>query len=390
MNDRWIKLPTTIGVMILALGSSLLIALAGHLVPVISIKAHQLASDISFEQVLMKVMLSFLLFAGSLHIDANELKKEIWPVLILATIGTFISTLVVSVIAYYLFVLFGLQVPYIYCLLFGALISPTDPISVMGILKRVGIPKSLELQFAGESLFNDGVGVVVFLTILEVANGGVDKFSFGKTAILFLEEAGGGLIFGGIMGYAAVFLMRAIDNYRVEVLITLSIVMFGYGLADHLHVSAALAVISAGIIIGTKGKGETFSAETRDYLGKFWVLTDEIFNAVLFLLIGLEMLVIKIETDIMIIGAIMILVVLAARYISVALPVAVLRLWIKFEHNAVAILTWGGLRGGISVALALSLPAAMHRDDLVLITYVVVIFSIIVQGLTIGKVAEVT
>ena len=293
VNDRWIKLPATIGIMILALFFSLFVVLAGNMVPELSTRAHELVANINFEQVLMKIMLSFLLFAGALHIDAHKLRKQIWPVIILATVGTFISTFLVSVIAYYLFRVFDLTVPYVYCLLFGALISPTDPISVLGILKKAGIPKTLELKIAGESLFNDGVGVVVFLTILEVATNGMDKFSYSNTMLLFVKEAGGGIIYGYLIGYLAYFLMRSIDNYRVEVLVTLTIVTCGYNLADYLHISAPLAVIIAGIVIGTKGRGRGFSAESRDYLGKFWDLLDEIFNAVLFLLIGLEMLIIK-------------------------------------------------------------------------------------------------
>lgn len=373
--------------MVLALFSSMLIAVAGHLIPEISSGALMLVSNINFQQVLMKIMLSFLLFAGALHIDADKLKKEIWPVMILATVGTFISTFLVSLMAYYLFHFFNLQVPYIYCLLFGGLISPTDPIAVMGILKQAGIPKSLELKIAGESLFNDGVGVVVFLTILELAMNGTDKFSVPGTAVLFLKEAGGGIIFGAVLGYLAHFSIKSIDNYRVEVLITLTVVMCGYSLADHFHLSGPLAIIIAGIILGTKGKNEGLSDISRDYLGKFWDLLDEIFNAVLFLLIGLEMLVIKINSTIMLIGAIMIILVLFARFIAVSFPVMFLRLWIKFEKNAILMLTWGGLRGGISVALALSLPEAMHRDEFVLITYIIVVFSIVVQGLSIGRLA---
>jgi CPA1 family monovalent cation:H+ antiporter len=387
VNDRWIKWPPTIGIMIIALLFSILIAITGYLVPEISSKALVFIADINFEQVLMKIMLSFLLFAGSLHIDANRLRRQKWPVMVLATAGTFISAFLISIMAYYLFLLFNLQIPYICCLLFGALISPTDPISVMGILKQAGIPKTLELKIAGESLFNDGVGVVVFLTILEVAANGIDKFSISGTVVLFLREAGGGLLFGTGLGYLAYFLIKSIDNYRVEVLITLTVVMGGYTLADELHLSAPLAIIMAGIIIGTKGKRSGMSAISWDYLGKFWDLTDEIFNAILFLLIGLEMLVIKVDTTIMLIGGIMIIMVLFARYLSVSFPVLFLRLWIKFEKNAVLILTWGGLRGGISVALALSLPQALHRDEFVLITYIIVVFSIIVQGLTIGKLA---
>jgi CPA1 family monovalent cation:H+ antiporter len=388
VNERWIKLPGTIGIMILAMFSSLLIVLVGNLIPTFSTEAHKLVANINFEQVLMKIMLGFLLFAGALHIDANKLKDEIWPVIILSTIGTFISTFLVSVMAYYLFQIFQFAIPYIYCLLFGALISPTDPIAVMGILKRVGIPKSLELKIAGESLFNDGVGVVIFLTILEIATNGMAKFSINSTALLFVKEAGGGIVFGGAIGYLAYFLIKAIDNYSVEVLITLTVVMCGYALADHLHLSGPLAIIIAGIIIGTKGKRKGFSEITRDHLLKFWDMLDEIFNAILFLLMGLEMLVIKIDPTVMLIGFIMIFVVLFARYICVFLPIAVLRFWIKFEKNAIAMLTWGGLRGGLSVAMALSLPEAMHRNEFVLITYLIVIFSVTVQGLTIGKLAQ--
>ena len=388
VNDRWIKWPPTIGVMVIALISSILLAGFGHLAPAISVNALTLVSNINFGKVLMNIMLSFLLFAGALHIDANQLAKEKWPVLVLATAGTLISTFVVSVMAYYLFHLFNLPIPYIYCLLFGALISPTDPISVMGILKQAGIPKSLELKIAGESLFNDGVGVVIFLTILEVAVNGTGNFSIAGTAVLFLREAGGGLLFGAGLGYLAYFLIKSIDNYRVEVLITLTVVVCGYPLADHFHLSGPLAIIVAGIILGTKGKQAGLSDISLDYLGKFWDLLDEIFNAVLFLLIGLQMLVIKISPVIVLIGCIMIVMVLLARLFSVSLPLMFLRVWIKLEKNAVLILTWGGLRGGLSVAMALSLPEAMHRNEFVLITYIIVVFSIIVQGLTIGKLAK--
>ncbi len=387
INDRWIKWPPTIGIMVLALFSSILIVILGNLLPGFSASVLVLVSHIDFGQVLMKIMLSFLLFAGAIHIDAVKLRKEFWPVMTLATVGVFISTFLVSLMSYFLFQLFSLQVPYIHCLLLGALISPTDPIAVMAILKKAGIPRSLELKIMGESLFNDGVGVVVFLTILEVATNGNGTFSPSGTIILFLKEACGGILFGALMGYIAYILLRSIDNYRVEVLITLAIVMCGYTLADELHLSAPLAIIVTGIMVGTRGKTVAISPISWDYLGKFWDLIDEIFNAVLFLLIGLQMLVIKVHSTIMIIGCIMILVVLLARWFSVSLPVAVLRIKIKFEKNAVTILTWGGLRGGLSVAMALSLPQNMHRDEIVLITYIIVIFSIIVQGLTIGKVA---
>jgi CPA1 family monovalent cation:H+ antiporter len=373
--------------MVLSLFSSVIIVILGNLVPAFSAQVLRIVSHIDFGQVLMKIMLSFLLFAGAIHIDAVKLRKEFWPVITLATVGVFISAFLISVMSYYLFRVFQLQIPYVCCLLLGALISPTDPIAVMAILKKANITRSLELKIMGESLFNDGVGVVVFLTILEVAAKADGSFSPTGTILLFLKEACGGLLFGALMGYLAYFLLRSIDNYRVEVLITLAVVMCGYTLADNLHVSAPLAIIVTGIMVGTKGRAVALSPTSWDYLGKFWDLIDEIFNAILFLLIGLQILVIKPHLTIMIIGCIMILVVLLARWFSVSLPVALLRFKIKFEKNAVTILTWGGLRGGLSVAMALSLPPNMHRDELVLITYIVVIFSIIVQGLTIGKVA---
>jgi len=387
VNDRWIKWPPTIGIMVLALFSSILIVILGNIFPSFSVGAHKIVTNIDFGQVLLKIMLSFLLFAGAIHIDAEKLKREFWPVMILATIGVFISTILVSVLSYYLFQIFGVQVPYIDCLLFGALLSPTDPIAVMAILKRAGIPKSLEMKITGESLFNDGVGVVVFLTIFEVATGKGNNFSATGAILLFLKEAGGGILFGAVMGYVAYFFIRSIANYRVEVLITLATVTLGYTIADHLLISAPLAIIVTGIIIGSKVRGIALSQTSWDYLGKFWDLIDEIFNAILFLLIGMQILQVKIYSTIVLIGLAMILVVLLARWVSVYFPVVLMRFKIKFEKNAVAILVWGGLRGGLSVAMALSLPQSMHRDELVLITYIIVIFSIIVQGLTIGKVA---
>jgi CPA1 family monovalent cation:H+ antiporter len=279
---------------------------------------------------------------------------------------------------------FGIQIPYVYCLLFGALISPTDPIAVMAILKQARIPHALELKISGESLFNDGVGVVVFLTILEVASTGASDISVSHTLLLFLREAGGGILFGLGLGYVAYRLVRSIDNYRVEVFITLAMVTGGYTLADHLHLSAPLAIIVSGIVFGTKGRSVALSPVSRDYLGKFWEIIDEIFNAILFLLIGLEVLIIHIHSTIVLIGIIMIALVLLVRWISVWLPVNLLSIKNKFEKHTVTILTWGGLRGGLSVAMALSLPESMHRNDFVLVTYIIVVFSIIVQGLTIG------
>lgn len=329
-------------------------------------------------------MLSFLLFAGAIHIDAGKLKKERWPIIILSTLGILIATFFVGGAVWWLFGVFGLPIPFIYCLLFGSLISPTDPIAVLAILKQAGIPASLELKISGESLFNDGVAVVVFITIAEAAKAGGADVTVLRIGKLFLQEAVGGLLFGGLLGYIGFWAIRSIDDYKVEVLITLAIVMGGYMLASHLHISGPLAMVVAGIITGNKVSDEALSDLSRDYLDKFWELVDEILNAVLFLLIGLEMLLIKLSPAILLIGGISILIVLLARWLSVFLPVMLLRYKLNFEKNAVAILTWGGLRGGLSVALALSLSPAMHRDEFVLITYIIVIFSILVQGLTIG------
>ena len=386
INHRFIKWPPTIGIMALSLMSSILLATLGPR-SIVSDKAVQLASSLDFRYLLMNFMLSFLLFAGAIHIDAVKLRKERWPVLALATIGILISTFLVGGLVWYLFKPFHIQVPFIYCLLFGALISPTDPIAVLAILKEAKIPSSLELKISGESLFNDGVAVVIFITIVEVAkSGGV--FSFSNTARLFLQEAGGGLIFGGLLGYAGFWTLKSIDDYKVEVLITLAIVMGGYFVAGGLHISGPLAMVVAGIITGNKVRAKGMSEISRDYLGKFWELIDEILNSILFMLIGLEMLIIKIKVTILIIGLICIGLTLFARWVSVILPVFLLRYKIKFEKNAVAVLTWGGLRGGLSVAMALSLGVNMHRDEFVLITYMIVVFSIIVQGLTIGKLAR--
>ena len=388
VNHRLIKWPPTIGIMVLSLLSSIVLAVFGKSHSVLSDKAVQLASSIDFQDVLMNFMLSFLLFAGAIHINARKLKKERWPVLVLSTLGILISTTLVGGMTWGLFGLFHLPIPFIYCLLFGALISPTDPIAILAILKEAKIPSSLELKISGESLFNDGVAVVVFVTLLDAARTGVSTVDFLTVGKLFLQEAVGGLLFGALLGYIGYYALRSIDDYKVEVLVTLAIVMGGYLIASHLHVSGPLAMVVAGIITGNKVKDEALSDTSRDYLDKFWELVDEILNAILFLLIGLEMLIIKINIMVLIIGGLSILTVLLARWVSVFFPVLLLRFKIKFEKHAVAILTWGGLRGGLSVALALSLSPAMHRDEFALITYMIVVFSILVQGLTIGRVVK--
>lgn len=385
VNHKFIKWTPTIGIMALSICSSALLIVAGKLMPERSEPLIKIITSIDFHSLLMNCLLSFLLFAGSIHIDAKSMRKQSLPIVTLSTIGILISTFFIGTALYWLFIGFHFNIAYIYCLLFAALISPTDPIAVLAILKKSGIQKSLELKIAGESLFNDGVAVVVFLTILEVSQTGVDNLSVADISVLFLREAGGGLLWGGILGYLGYYAIRSIDQYEVEVLITIATVMGGYLLADKMHISGPLAMVVAGIVIGSKGRHSGISDITRDYLNKFWELVDNTLNALLFMLIGFEMLAIKINITILIIGIISIGVVLLARWVSVALPVTFLRRKVNFERHAIAILTWGGLRGGLSVALALSLPAAMHRDLFVSITYIIVIFSIVVQGLSIGK-----
>jgi CPA1 family monovalent cation:H+ antiporter len=348
----------------------------------------KLISTIDFHTALMKVMLSFLLFAGAIHIDLNMLKKESMAILTFSTIGVIISTFIVAVLFYLISGAFSLRIDFIYCLLFGSLISPTDPIAVLGILKTAKIPPTLEMKISGESLFNDGVAVVVFVTIYEVIITGIQNVSAGQVAWLFIKEAGGGIVFGLFLGYIGFWILKTIDNYIVEVLITIAIVMGGYLLADYLHISGPLAMVVAGIITGNKSMDKNMSDVTRTYIDKFWQMMDEIFNAILFLLVGFEMLIIPFNITLLWLGIISIIIVLFARLISVAIPITLLRYKKTFEKNAVFILTWGGLRGGLSVALALSLPANMFGEVFVSVTYIIVLFSILVQGLTIGKLAK--
>ncbi|MBA2248815.1 MAG: sodium:proton antiporter [Chitinophagaceae bacterium] len=388
INFRFIKLPATIGIMLISLIVSLLVIATGYIHPGIFIKITDVIKTIDFNTALMKVMLAFLLFAGAIHIDIKKLKRESAAIITFSTLGVIISTFVVAVLMFAITKWFGMPIGFIYCLLFGALISPTDPIAVLGILKRAKIPSTLEIKISGESLFNDGVGVVVFITIYEIIKVGYENVSALQIIWLFLREAGGGLLFGLLLGYIGFWMLRSIENYIIEVLITLAIVMGGYALADYLHISGPLAMVVAGIVTGNKILEEEVSDITRDYIDKFWEMIDEVMNAILFLLIGFEMLIIPFSQTLFWLGCVTILIVLLARFISVIIPISFLKFSKTFERNAIPILVWGGLRGGISVALALSLPKNSYSEVFVSITYMVVLFSIIVQGLTIGKFAQ--
>ena len=385
INFRFLKLPTTIGIMLIAMLISISLVVLGHCgFEGIQNKATVVLEGIDFNKALMHGMLSFLLFSGALHVNLEDLDQHKWIISILATFGVVMSTFIVGSIAWIVFWLIGLKLPFIYCLLFGSLIAPTDPIAVIGILKKAGVPKSLETKFTGESLFNDGVAVVVFLVIMGIVTGGHDVTA-GHIMLLFVEEAIGGVLFGLAIGWLAYRMLKSVDNYQVEVLLTLALVMGGYAFARVIHVSGPIAMVVAGIFIGNRGRLFAMSENTREHLDSFWELMDEILNAVLFLLIGLEILVLTVKGNYLIAGLIMIPVVLLARFISVGIPVTFMRRIRDFSPHAVKILTWGGLRGGISVALALSIPNGPEREALLTVTYIIVIFSILVQGLTIER-----
>jgi CPA1 family monovalent cation:H+ antiporter len=338
---------------------------------------------VDFDRTVLHGLLAFLLFAGALHVDLNDLAKQKLIIASLATVGVITSTFIVGVLMSGVLHLVGLPMPFMYCLLFGALISPTDPIAVLGILKSARVPKSLELKITGESLFNDGIGVVVFLVLLEIVTG-THEVTAASVAVLFLQEAVGGAVFGLASGLLAYAMLRSINNYQVEVLITLALVTGTYALAGSLHLSGPIAIVVAGLLIGNHGRTLAMSDQTREHLDTFWELTDEVLNAVLFVLIGLEVLVLSFTVSYLVAAALAVVVVLFSRFVSVSIPVAVLRRVREFSPNVVGILTWGCLRGGISVALALSLPRSPEREVIVAITYSVVVFSILVQGLTIG------
>jgi CPA1 family monovalent cation:H+ antiporter len=383
INYRFLKLPTTIGIMLVALAFSLLLNLLSPFGIEIEHEVEIMLDSIEFDDAVLHGMLSFLLFAGALHVDLSELSRQRGVIITLATLGVVSATFIIGAVSWYVFNLVGVAIPFIYCLLFGALISPTDPIAVLGILKQSKAPKSLEAKITGESLFNDGMAVVVFLVLLRIAAGGTDV-SASDVLLLFSQEAIGGVIFGLGAGALTYWMLKSVDNYQVEVLLTLALVTGGYAVAEVLHLSAPIAIVCAGLLIGNHGRMLAMSEKTREHLDTFWELVDEVLNAVLFVLIGLEVLTLVYDQKYLLAGLLAIPIVLLARFITVGIPITVMRRFRNFTPGAIKILTWGGLRGGISVALALSLPASDIRDALVVVTYVVVIFSILVQGLTIG------
>ena len=389
VNVRFLKLPNTIGLMLITIVFTLAVLALSYFDPTLLNAEKYIISQIDFKSVLLDVMLSFLLFAGALHTNFDQLKVQRWPVLVFSTVGVLISTFLVGTVMFYLLQLLGLPVEFIYCLLFGALISPTDPIAVLGILKQAGVPKKLETKIVGESLFNDGVGVVVYLTIFAIASSGTAEVEPLEIIKLFGEEVIGGIILGLLLGWITYRLMKSIDDYDIEVIITLAAVMGGTVIAQTLHLSAPLAMVTAGLMVGNNTVRETaMSKITENYVDKFWELIDILLNTILFVLIGMEMLVLTFDGKFILAGLLAIPIVLLCRFTSLLFPIKFFRKKLEFVPNTNLIMTWGGLRGGISIALALGLTQDMHRDLFLVITYIIVVFSILVQGLTVGKLVK--
>lgn len=388
LNLRYLKLPSAIGIMLLAMIVSISLVIAGKSYPDMFTGFTDIIASVDFTEVLMGSMLNFLLFAGAIHISLHDLRKQRIPVMIFSTIGVIISTFTVGTILYFTFIVLGVTIPFIECLVFGALISPTDPIAVIGILKKASIRKSLEIKVAGESLFNDGVAVVLFAVLLQLARGSEVDLTFLHISGLFLQEAGGGLLMGLLLGFIASQGIKRINSYNVTVMITLAVVMGGYLVTRALHISGPLTMVAAGLVIGNYGKAVAMSVADKDYLDKFWELIDEILNAMLFLIIGFELLLIPNLQQYWLIGPLTILIVLLARFFSIWLPIKFVPNIGSFDARTITILVWGGLRGGVSVALALTIDDHLHHNLFMAITYYVVVFSIVVQGLTVGKLTQ--
>ncbi|MEZ4841735.1 MAG: sodium:proton antiporter [Flavobacteriaceae bacterium] len=385
INVRFLKLPDTIGLMVITILFTLGVLAFSYFDDTLLEKEKEFISQIDFKTVLLDIMLSFLLFAGALHTNFQQLKIQRKPVFVFATLGTLISTFLSGIFVFYVLKLIHLEVDFIYCLLFGALISPTDPIAVLGIMKKVGAPKKLETKIVGESLFNDGVGVVIFLTIYQIAKG-TTELSFTHIAELFLVEVVGGILLGLAIGWLTYRLLKSIDDYDMEVIITLAAVMGGTLVAQHLHVSAPLAMVTAGLIVGNDTvRNSSMSEITEQYVDKFWELIDILLNTILFVMIGMEILVLTYDGNYILAGFLTIPALLFARYLSLLLPIKLYAKKLEFVPKTNLIMTWGGLRGGISIALALSLTQTMYRDLFLVITYIVVVFSIIIQGLSVGS-----
>lgn len=385
LNHRFLKLPTTVALVIFSLGSSLLILLASRAGFAWPQQVQQIVRGVDFGGALMNGMLSFLLFAGSLHVRLDELREHRWPVAILATLGVLLTLGFVAVMMRWVFGALDLQLPWIYCLIFGALISPTDPVAVLEMLRRAGAPPALETGIAGESLFNDGVGVVAFVACFQLLGpDAAPTVDWSRFWLLVLWQVAGGLGLGVLLGWGTYHLLKTVDDYSVEILLTLALVSGGYAFATKLGFSGPLAIVAAGLIIGNVARRQVMSPRSRERLDDFWELVDGILNAVLFVWIGLTVLSLRPTGGALLAGALAIPVVLAARWLSVGALVTII--WPEhdypFPRHSIKLLTWGGLRGGIPVALALALPPGHGRELLLTVTYLIVVFSVVVQGLS--------
>lgn len=388
LNERFLKLPDTIGIMVISLIFSLGLILTGNLFPGLYHATEAFVSSIDFGTVLVDIMLCFLLFAGALHTDISLLKYNHRAISAFAIIGVLLSALITGVMMFFVFRWFGQDINIWYCIVFGALVAPTDPIAVLGILTKAGAPKQAEIKIVGESLFNDGIGVVLFLSLIKIISIGTENITGSQIILLLLQEVGGGILLGILLGYVGFYMMKRIDNYQAEILITLAMVMGGYSLAEALHVSGPLAMVMAGLFTGSRAKAEAMSHNTELYLDKFWELADVLLNAILFVLIGLELLVLEFSKPFLIAGLIAIPVSIVARYISLIIPSTFLKNWVGTDHKTIKLMTWGGLRGGLSIAMALSLQDPLPRNLFVAMTYIIVLFSIIVQGMTLGRLVK--
>jgi CPA1 family monovalent cation:H+ antiporter len=388
INARFIKLPGTIGIVTLAIAISIITIIVNSLNPSIARYLTVLAKNINFSQTVLNIMLGFLLFSNSFSLNTKRLKKEMRPVFVLSTIGVIISTGVFGGIFYGVTMLFSIHIPLVYCFLFGALISPTDPVAVGAIIKNSRLPTNLETIISGESLFNDGIGLVLFVTILEFTESGGDKLDFAKTAMLFAREVFGGIILGVLFGFIAFRLMKTITDFQTIVLISVALVMSISVVATFMHFSIPLAVVTAGLFAGNRSINIDSTEHSHQALEKFWQLIDEMLNTILFVMIGLQMINLPYLNNYWLIGAIGIVIILIARWFSIVVPLSVYTKIVKINFKNINILTWAGLRGGISIALALSLPYSPYRHIILAGAYFIVIFSVIVQGLTLNKVID--
>jgi len=388
INQRFIKLPFVIGLFLLSSLFSLIaiVIKSYYSLPFDQIRELVINTDVS--KSVLNIFLGFLLFAGSMHTSWNKLKKHLKDISLLALGGVVFSTIFVAVSFYYVSHWLGLEIPFLYCLIFGALIAPTDPIAVLGILKKANVPENIEVTLVGESLFNDGVGVVIFIALTGMLSSGAAQFDFPHFGLLFLQEAGGGIIFGLVLGYILYYLLKTIDHYETEVLLTLAFVMLGYFLSAQFHISGALAMVIMGLMVGNFRKKISMSDTTTEYVAKFWELIDIILNALLFLMIALVMVVLDFSPKYIILGVLTIFILLVSRYFVVNIPRKTSKKFLMINKSESKIIILGGLRGGLSLALVMSLPPSEFKDILMIVTYICVAFSILVQGTSIGWIAQ--